>query len=167
MRALQCFLMEFWDLSTRGLEAYLPQAALDGLQGGWCVEMPQRTRICHLRWCALESGTPQTLQRGRLSPALVRLSTEMLMGLHSEPKAIAMPGGLHGLTDPLALLGSSHLIMLGCHLLCVAVYGSNDGDVLVDVLLPRMAVLGAQPQDILVLNFGVWIDHEQASIGCL
>lgn len=43
-------------------------------------------------------------------------------------------------------------------------YGSNDGDALVDVLLPRMAVLGAQPEDILVLNFGVWMDHEQASI---
>lgn len=55
MRALQCFLMEFWDMSTRRLEAYLPQAALSGLQGGWCVELPQRTRICHLRWCALES----------------------------------------------------------------------------------------------------------------
>ena len=52
MRALQCFLMEFWDMSTRGLEAYLPQAALDGLKGGWCVELPQHTRICHLRWCA-------------------------------------------------------------------------------------------------------------------
>ena len=54
MRALQCFLMEFWDMSTRGLEAYLPEAALGGLQGGWCVELPQRTRICHLRWCACQ-----------------------------------------------------------------------------------------------------------------
>ena len=54
MRALQCFLMEFWDMSTRGLEAYLPPVALGGLQGGWCVELPQRTRICHLRWCALK-----------------------------------------------------------------------------------------------------------------
>ena len=43
-------------------------------------------------------------------------------------------------------------------------YGSNDGDMLVDVLLPRMALLGAQPEDVLVLTFGVWIDHEQASI---
>ena len=32
-----------------------------------------------------------------------------------------------------------------------------------DVLLPRMAVLGAQREDIIVLNFGVWIDHEQAA----
>ena len=51
-----------------------------------------------------------------------------------------------------------------CKHLCLAMCGSNDGDVLVDVLLPRMAVLGAQPEDILILNFGVWIDHEQARI---
>ena len=51
-----------------------------------------------------------------------------------------------------------------CTHLCLAMWLSNDGDALVDVLLPRMAVLGAQPADILVLNFGVWIDHEQARI---
>ncbi|KAK9825923.1 hypothetical protein WJX81_007164 [Elliptochloris bilobata] len=87
MRALQCFTMEFWDLGTRELGAYAPHAALQGLRGGWCVELPQRTRVCHLR--------------------------------------------------------------------------CNDGDWLVDVLLPRMASLGAQREDIAVLNFGVWIDHEQ------
>ena len=50
MRALQCFMVEFWDLDTRGLEVLTPdRAVLEKLHGGWCVLLPQGTRICHLR----------------------------------------------------------------------------------------------------------------------
>ena len=52
MRALQCFMYEFWDLETKPIEDVVPdKAATEGLIGGWCVLMPQASRICHLRRC--------------------------------------------------------------------------------------------------------------------
>jgi hypothetical protein len=53
MRALQCFMYEFWDLETYQLETVVPdKAAVEGLIGGWCVMLPEDSRICHIRWCA-------------------------------------------------------------------------------------------------------------------
>ena len=50
MKAAQCFYMEFWDLDTRGLEALTPErSVIEKLHGGWCVLMPEDTKICHLR----------------------------------------------------------------------------------------------------------------------
>lgn len=50
MKAAQCFYMEFWDLDTRGLESLTPErSVIEKLHGGWCVVMPEDTKICHLR----------------------------------------------------------------------------------------------------------------------
>ena len=50
MRALQCFMFEFWDLETRAIEDQVAdKASTEGLLGGWCVLMPEDSRICHLR----------------------------------------------------------------------------------------------------------------------
>ena len=50
MRAFQCFMYEFWDLETRELQDYLTDEIVKSkLMGGWCVLMPQDTRICHVR----------------------------------------------------------------------------------------------------------------------
>ena len=50
MRALQCFMYEFWDLETKDIErVVLDKAATEGLIGGWCVLMMEDSRICHLR----------------------------------------------------------------------------------------------------------------------
>ncbi|KAK9832530.1 hypothetical protein WJX81_006130 [Elliptochloris bilobata] len=87
MRAMQCFVYEWWDMDIKHMDRYFPQATLEGLLGGWCVEMPESTKICHLR--------------------------------------------------------------------------SNMGDWLVDTLLPRLPALGARRQDIIVLNFAVWINWAQ------
>ena len=102
----------------------------------------------------------------RLPPALVRSGAGM-QGIYPNPDLPLTPGGLCGLAD-FCMAVSRHWQVWAPHAvwvpkLCAAACGSNDGDGLVDVLLPRMAVLGAQPADILVLNFGVWVDHEQAS----
>ena len=52
MRALQCFMYEFWDLETRTLEEVVAdREATEGLLGGWCVLMPEAARICHVRRC--------------------------------------------------------------------------------------------------------------------
>ncbi len=88
MRAMQCFVYEWWDMDIKHMDHYHSEATLEGLLGGWCIEMPEGTRICHLR--------------------------------------------------------------------------SNMGDWLVDTLLPRLPSLGARRQDIIVLNFAVWINWAQA-----
>ena len=50
MKAAQCFYMEFWDLDMRGLESLTPdRGVIEKLHGGWCVELPEDTKICHLR----------------------------------------------------------------------------------------------------------------------
>jgi len=59
MRALQCFMYEFWDLETRPLDKLIAdKEATEGLIGGWCVLLPERSRICHIRRC-LESSSLQ------------------------------------------------------------------------------------------------------------
>lgn len=50
MRAMMAFFIEFWDLGERWLESLTDDRwALDPLHGGWCIELPERARICHLR----------------------------------------------------------------------------------------------------------------------
>lgn len=54
MRGLQCFMMEFWDMTVHDIKGeYLAGAAFDDyreeLLGGWCVHLPGDTRLCHLR----------------------------------------------------------------------------------------------------------------------
>ncbi|KAK9821033.1 hypothetical protein WJX74_003942 [Apatococcus lobatus] len=50
MRAMMAFFIEFWDLGERWLETLTDDRwALDPLHGGWCIELPEGTRICHLR----------------------------------------------------------------------------------------------------------------------
>ena len=52
MRAFQCFMYEFWDLQTRELQDMLTdEKAKEALMGGWCVLLPEATRICHVRRC--------------------------------------------------------------------------------------------------------------------
>ena len=52
MRAFQCFMYEFWDLQTRELQDMLTdEKAKEKLIGGWCVLLPEATRICHIRRC--------------------------------------------------------------------------------------------------------------------
>ena len=54
MRAFQCFMYEFWDLETRELKDLLTDEDVRSkLIGGWCVLMPEDTRICHVRRWAL------------------------------------------------------------------------------------------------------------------
>lgn len=53
MRAVQCFTYEFWDLDTKPLDTMVPEKdVMENLIGGWCVLLPEQTRICHVRWCA-------------------------------------------------------------------------------------------------------------------
>ena len=50
---MQCFFVEFLpaDLENVPLEALTPdRAILERLEGGWCVKLPEDTRMCHLRW---------------------------------------------------------------------------------------------------------------------
>ena len=50
MRAMMAFFIEFWDLGERWLESLTDDRwALDPLHGGWCIELPEGARICHLR----------------------------------------------------------------------------------------------------------------------
>ena len=50
MRAFQCFMYEFWDLEVRELSDLLTDKEVKSkLMGGWCVIMPENTRICHVR----------------------------------------------------------------------------------------------------------------------
>ena len=50
MRAFQCFMYEFWDLETRELkDVLMDEDVKSHLMGGWCVLMPEDTRICHVR----------------------------------------------------------------------------------------------------------------------
>jgi hypothetical protein len=49
MRAMQCFVYEWWDMDIKHLDKYFPEATLEGLLGGWCVELPEGTKVCHLR----------------------------------------------------------------------------------------------------------------------
>lgn len=50
MRALQCFMYEFWDLETKPLDRLIAdKGATEGLIGGWCVLLPESSRICHIR----------------------------------------------------------------------------------------------------------------------
>eukprot|EP00884_Botryococcus_braunii_P023107 jgi/Botrbrau1/9480/Bobra.0252s0098.2 len=51
MRGVQCFFYEFWDLQTRTQDVSFGggPAVIGRTLGGWCVEMPESTRICHLR----------------------------------------------------------------------------------------------------------------------
>ncbi|BDA49809.1 hypothetical protein COCOBI_14-4290 [Coccomyxa sp. Obi] len=50
MRALQCFMYEFWDLETKQLDRLIAdKGATEGLIGGWCVLLPEKSRICHIR----------------------------------------------------------------------------------------------------------------------
>ena len=50
MRALQCFVYEFWDLETKPLDRLIAdKGATEGLIGGWCVLLPENSRICHIR----------------------------------------------------------------------------------------------------------------------
>ena len=50
MRAFQCFMYEFWDLEVRELSDLLTDEEVKSkLMGGWCVIMPENTRICHVR----------------------------------------------------------------------------------------------------------------------
>ena len=52
MRAFQCFMYEFWDLQTRELQDMLTDEKVkEKLMGGWCVLLPEATRICHVRRC--------------------------------------------------------------------------------------------------------------------
>ena len=59
MRALQCFMFEFWDLETRELKDVFADrpSTLEGLLGGWCVLMPEDSRICHIRRSARPPST--------------------------------------------------------------------------------------------------------------
>ena len=54
MKALFCFLVEFWDVGTgyRELAEEAPNLAplLRQLRMSQCVVLPHRTRICYLRW---------------------------------------------------------------------------------------------------------------------
>ena len=59
MRAFQCFMYEFWDLETRELKDLLvDEEVREMLIGGWCVLMPENTRICHVRRWALLQRLP-------------------------------------------------------------------------------------------------------------
>lgn len=54
MRALQCFMMEFWDMTVHDIRGeYLAADELKDVRervpGGWCVHLPEATRLCHLR----------------------------------------------------------------------------------------------------------------------
>ena len=50
MRAVQCFMYEFWDLETKQLDTLVAdKEATEGLIGGWCVLLPEDSRICHVR----------------------------------------------------------------------------------------------------------------------
>ena len=50
MRAFQCLMYEFWDLEVRELSDLLTDEEVKSkLMGGWCVIMPENTRICHVR----------------------------------------------------------------------------------------------------------------------
>ncbi len=49
MRAMQCFVYEWWDMDIKHMDKYFPEETLEGLLGGWCVELPEGTKICHLR----------------------------------------------------------------------------------------------------------------------
>ena len=54
MRGLQCFMMEFWDMTVHDIRGeYLAADELedvrDRVPGGWCVHLPEGTRLCHLR----------------------------------------------------------------------------------------------------------------------
>lgn len=39
MRAMQCFVYEWWDMDIKHMDHYLGEAALEGLLGGWCGAM--------------------------------------------------------------------------------------------------------------------------------
>ncbi|KAK9841328.1 hypothetical protein WJX74_003987 [Apatococcus lobatus] len=87
MQALQCFFLEFWDMDTKSLESLVPvpQPAADGpdrqqlLQqlstGGWCVQLPQATRICYVQ---AESGDDLML---RVLPGFPRVTGSSLNDL--------------------------------------------------------------------------------------
>ena len=54
MRGLQCFMMEFWDMSVHDIRGeYLEAPELEDMRervpGGWCVVLPEGSRLCHLR----------------------------------------------------------------------------------------------------------------------
>ena len=54
MRAFQCFMMEFWDMTVHDIRGeILDGPELDDMRdrvlGGWCVYLPENTRLCHLR----------------------------------------------------------------------------------------------------------------------
>lgn len=54
MRGLQCFMMEFWDMTVHDIRGeYMAGAefdeARDKVLGGWCVHLPEGTRLCHVR----------------------------------------------------------------------------------------------------------------------
>ena len=37
MRAMQCFVYEWWDMDIKHMDHYLDETALEGLLGGWCA----------------------------------------------------------------------------------------------------------------------------------
>jgi hypothetical protein len=54
MRGLQCFMMEFWDMTVHDIRGeVLEGPELEDMRervlGGWCVFLPEGTRLCHLR----------------------------------------------------------------------------------------------------------------------
>ncbi|KAK9868045.1 hypothetical protein WJX84_001376 [Apatococcus fuscideae] len=84
MQALQCFFLEFWDMETRPLDSLVaePKLAGDGTdrrqllqqltKGGWCVQLPQNTRVCYVR---ADSGDDLML---RVLPGFPRATSSKL-----------------------------------------------------------------------------------------
>ena len=54
MRGLQCFMMEFWDMTVHDIRGEILEGPelndmRERVLGGWCVALPEDTRLCHLR----------------------------------------------------------------------------------------------------------------------
>ncbi len=76
MRAFQCFMYEFWDLETKELKDLLTDEVVKSkLIGGWCVIMPEDTRICHVRRLVFLASLFRLFKVVRTSALHMRLSS--------------------------------------------------------------------------------------------
>ena len=87
MKALQCFFIEFWDLTvheqpwmntTRSKmdPSAAPEAPMSN--AGWCVNMPSNTRLCHIRSQTTDDLTVNSLPKFHLVGAFSLATSKAL-----------------------------------------------------------------------------------------
>ena len=65
-KAAICFMYEFWDLEIKSLDNVTKAAGLyQDYLGEFCIEMPEETRICHLRVNTVDNLTQRVLPNFR------------------------------------------------------------------------------------------------------